>query len=605
MKTEYNKLYDGILRTAAYSQSVNCNQIKKQMTKEEIGITKESKELKEILSYYRTDIFLGDLSAMLINPQFLVQQGLKSPLREIMYIANLHLTSNPVKKEDEKPQYPQNEWDDIVKRIQRIQEWYIGNILPKDFHIEDETLEKRLVSGQSFFNYFSQGPLNYEEQVIERISSYFSPFDDFIIEKFGLTVEEMLSITDWITKIPNKFLASTMNPSKERQSYREFAMEMRDKGIIPPLWQKHMPDHLKKQFQFMYDKGKMNTFSRDEIIQNFGEEKAEAYIKNFVLSRNAEEFLYYTQQNNLEFRSIFLREDSDFQFIKRELLHFNIYNSLFQKLTENAKKREKFFKIRGRELEKKIIEIFKNHFGDSLEYYESYYTDKGSEQDLIFFYKKMALIVEVKASKVKEPRRDPLKAFDLIQSNFEEVIDKGYDQCFRVKEYFIDRENFNIYSDIKLKNCVKKVCPKSYPHCFSLVVSLERFGGIQCDLSQMLELYDDDNYPWSVNVDDLETFLLLLTKLKDKKKNITLEHFLYLRQRLHGRLIADDELDICGAFLTGKLNMKSFPKKGKKVMPPFHTKVFDEHYQGKGGLGFENERDMELKNSDNKYVLGK
>lgn len=281
------------------------------------------------------------------------------------------------------------------------------------------------------------------------------------------------------------------------------------------------------------------------------------------------------------------------------------YNSLFNKLTEDAKKREKFFKVRGRELEKKIIRIFINHFGESLEHFESYYTDKGKEQDLIFFFKKLALIVEVKASKLKEPRRDPLKAFDLIESNFEKVIDKGYEQCFRVKEYFIDRENFNIYSDIKLKNCVKKVYPKSYPHCFSLVVSLERFGGIQCDLSQMLELYDDDEYPWSVNVDDLETFLLLLTKLRNKEKGITLENFLYLRQRLHSRLMADDELDICGAFLSGKLNMKSIPRKSKEVMPPYYTGIFDEHYQAKGGLGFENERDMDLKNSDNKLILGK
>jgi len=574
------------------------------MTNEEIDITKESEELKEILSYYKTDIFLGDLSTMLMYPQFLVQQGLKSPLREIMYIANLHLTSTPVKKEDEKPQYPQNEWDDIVKRIQRIQDGYSRNILPKDFHVEDETLEKRLVSGQSFFNYFSQGPLNYEEQFIDRITTYFSPFDDFIVAKFGLSVEELLSITDWISKIPNKFLASTMASSKKKQSYQEFALEMKDKGIMPPLWKDHMPDNLKEQFEFMSDKGKMNTFSKKELIQNFGEEKAESYINNFVLSRNAEDFLYYTQQNNLEFRSIFVREDSDFQFIKRELLHFNLYNSLFQKLTEDEKKREKFFKVRGKKLEKKIIEIFKNYFGGSLEHFESYYTEKGSEQDLIFFYKKMALIVEVKASKVKEPRRDPLKAFELIKYNFEEVIDKGYDQCFRVKEYFIDKETFNIYSDLKLKNCVKKVYPKSFPHCFSLVVSLERFGGIQCDLSQMLELYDDDKYPWSVNVDDLETFLLVLSKVEDKKKKITLEHFLYLRQRLHGRLMADDELDICGAFLRGKLTMKSIPAREKEILPPFYAKIFDQHYQSNGGLGFENERDMELKNSNNKLILG-
>ncbi len=575
------------------------------MRKESFDITKETKDLKEVLSLYKTDIFLGDLSTMLLYPQKLVSQGLKSPLRELMYIANLHLTSTPVKTELERPQYSQNEWEDIVERIKSIQQWYIENIIPRNFNENAEDIEKRMISGQSFFNYFNQGPLNYEEQVIEKILQYFTPFNEFIISEFGLSVEELLLITDWITKLPNRFIANTLSPSDGEIKYSEFALEMKKKGVISPNWKDHMPERLKQQFQFIYDKGKMNTFSKQELIEIFGEKNAEAYLNNFVLERQAEDFLFYTQSNNLALRSILIRGDGDFQFFNRELIHHNLYNSLVQKITNNEKMRERFFKVRGKILEDKIVEIFKDYFGANLEYYKGYYTTKGNEQDLIIFHKDMALIVEVKSSKLQEPRRDPFKAYDIIKANFKEVIDKGYEQSFRVKEFFIDRINFDIFSDIKLKNCLKTVYPRSYPKCFSLIVTLERFGGIQSDLSQLLDLYDDDKYPWCVNVDDLETFLLVLKKHKNKKKNITLKDFLYLRQRLHGRILADDELDICGAFLTKKLTMKTVPRGSKKFLPPLFTDIFDEHYHGKGGMGFKDERDMDLKNDDNKIVLNK
>ena len=62
----------------------------------------------------------------------------------------------------------------------------------------------------------------------------------------------------------------------------------------------------------------------------------------------------------------------------------------------------------------------------------------------------LALIVEAKASKRHEPKRDPDKAYATIVNNFEEVIQKGYDQCYRIKSKFISKETINIFSDAKL-----------------------------------------------------------------------------------------------------------------------------------------------------------
>ena len=72
------------------------------------------------------------------------------------------------------------------------------------------------------------------------------------------------------------------------------------------------------------------------------------------------------------------------------------------------------------------------------------------EQDLMFVSSGLALIVEAKASKRHEPKRDPDKAYATIVNNFEEVIQKGYDQCYRIKSKFISKETINIFSDAKL-----------------------------------------------------------------------------------------------------------------------------------------------------------
>lgn len=47
----------------------------------------------------------------------------------------------------------------------------------------------------------------------------------------------------------------------------------------------------------------------------------------------------------------------------------------------------------------------------------------------------------------------------------------------------------------------------------------------------MLDLYDDDNYPWAVCVDDLEIFLLAMDKLKFSLSDF--HRFLRLRSDLH------------------------------------------------------------------------
>ena len=214
----------------------------------------------------------------------------------------------------------------------------------------------------------------------------------------------------------------------------------------------------------------------------------------------------------------------------------------------------------------------------------------------------MALIVEAKASKRDEPRREPDKAYPLILSNFEETIQKGYDQAYRVKSKFISKEPLNIYSDVQLKKHVIDIRTKNYHSAFSIIVTLERFGQIQTDLSGLLEIYDNDEFPWSVCIDDLEIFLLQLEKLGKNKSHLM--SFLTQREKLHGKLITADELEVCGAFINERITAKELNSDTTVLaLTPDLTDIFDQTYQTKG-LGFENEKNLEIKTSGKYLPIG-
>ncbi|MBK8344473.1 MAG: hypothetical protein IPL12_14880 [Bacteroidetes bacterium] len=76
-----------------------------------------------------------------------------------------------------------------------------------------------------------------------------------------------------------------------------------------------------------------------------------------------------------------------------------------------------------------------------------------------------------------------------------------------------------------------------------------------------------------------------------------------MRQELHGRLITADELEVCGAFLINKINMKQ-TKDDRNVfaLTPDLTDIFDYTYQRKG-LGFENEKTWTLKQAGSIFQL--
>ena len=103
----------------------------------------------------------------------------------------------------------------------------------------------------------------------------------------------------------------------------------------------------------------------------------------------------------------------------------------------------------------------------------------------------------------------------------------------------------------------------------------------------------------------LEIFLLMLKKDKNSQKRFV--KFLANRELLHGRLHAIDEMDLCCWFLR---NEKDFIKGCMNdemyiIASPQESQLIDKAYFSEGGIGFSNERHLDLKNNGNTLFLGK
>jgi hypothetical protein len=571
-----------------------------------IDILEKSKKLKNLVSQFNTALFLGDLSAMMqlisFDNQIESLRGLTSPLRQLYYLAGLNITSKT--KNELRDRFTDEEWEEIKVLLIEIEEGYMQYFLPDETSIINEVwLKNRRIAMPSFLSYFNQGILNYEEQVIERIKTYFKPLESEIIHHFGLSIDDFLSIYNFIDSVPNKFLEEKTHKKEGQQTWEEFTNSMLDKGIMPDKWQEHLPEHFNNLFNFMYDHGSMMRFNIEELEHKFGEAKTKAFLNTLTNERSESDFLYYTEKNPFTLKPIFKVNEKEYQCLEYKQVINSIYETLFEFFFFNDKKyKEKILAIRGKKFEEKVIEVFQLFFNNKATIYKGFYTQDGHEQDILILYKGLALIVEAKSSKRKEPKRNPDIAYPYILANFKETIQKGYDQAFRIKEKFIDKETIKIYSDQKLKNYLLDIKPKRYHSFYSIIVTQEVFGHIQIDLNELLEIYEDDVFPWSIGIDDLELIILYMKK-KSMNNYRDLIKFLQVRESLHGTMTANDELDICGGILTQKIPKNTGQFKNYLIVPPTYASIFDNLYHN-GGIGFKEEKNMKFKDSSKYMIIG-
>jgi len=565
---------------------------------ENFNIEIDTKKLKELVSIYEPSVFLGEITAILKYDgygriPFLPFIALDSPLRQLSYIAALNLSSDVERIKTTKA--PTNdEWTDIMEYAVRIKAGYYDALLPKPEEDDQEYDRLYRIAAPVFFDYFDTGVINYEEQEIAKILDLFKPFDALIQAHFGLTTNDFIKIYESLDERLESLLNEPLRLIRENPEVKAFKDEMLKSETPPSEWHyKGGSPEVKRFIDLMSNHLHQNRLKAEK------DEKTQKFISIFSISREASDFRFYTENNPILVRPIFrLGNEHILLLAPKQLLHA-IHKTLLSFIISTPKS-EKFFIHRGKWLQHKCMSLFKKFLKGEGHYYNEFKVD-GEGQDILVLFGSLAFIIEAKAGKeaVLSSRPNIRYLYTQYVKTFKQNIDEGYDQAFRIKEKFIDREPFDICD--KNNKLTYRVRAKNYRNAFSIIITLDRFRGPQINLPSLLDPYQDDVFPLSLSIDDLEVIILTMLKLQISPGHF--ERLLIKREKLQGRTNSNDEMEIWGHLL--------FNREFKVPEDPtltFHpgsaaATQFDELY--KTGLGFENERKLDKKKSKEwKVVFG-
>ena len=424
---------------------------------------------------------------------------------------------------------------------------------------------------------------------MERIERTFVHFKDHIYQELGVYPADFIAFYEYADSLMNGKLNKALTFAYP-EKWQEFTASCLAKGLLEPKdWIKEAPEEIGAYVKLISDPGYIVSINLDEIDEAFFSRDTFMKIAGLLSCEKSPDtgLLFYTQRGVLLDKPIYKIDDDNYLLF----FHKHMLDASYRYLINFCKEEnESIFKHRDKLLEIKAEELFKRFFSQKAFCYKNYYVDGKSEQDLLFLYKGLALIIECKASSNREPLRNPLIAYERLTTDFNNNIQYGYDQTYRVKSKFIEGKQFDVTD--KNGNKLYQINPAKYSGVYSIVVTLDRFGMIQTDLSSMLALHEDDEYPLAINIDDLETILLVFAKQQAAIGK--LQTYLKYREKYHEHLICDDELELCGLFLH---DLRKFVTQSQVeeivVMDPGFTAVIEKAYRE--GLGFLNERHYDAK----------
>lgn len=557
-----------------------------------------SKELKQFLTKYDKRIMLGHFTLLMETSSLRIAQDeiglLSSPMRQLYYMAGLLVTTEECGKE---VNYTKEDWEYIVEHLNAIESEYFKIFLPTgETEITEEWKKKREVAMPSFLSYFNQGPLNFEEQTINWISDLYQKLDEIIESEIGLKTKDFLHFYENLDRWCEDNLKRFSNPDIAQirsnwQEYTTLQLGVVDDvpKVIKALGKNQLP-----LCTFVADYGMKNRFKASDLEdKDLPLDKVDKILSVLSFIVNDSDFLYYTSTSNPLYRHPIINlEDGLYQaFEIKQVLHA-IDAYLEELCCTKEKTKTKYIKEKGKLLENNIVRLFMSVFGKFVKCYTSYYVDD-CEQDVLILWKDYAFIIEAKAYDIKEPFRDPERAYKRIQQDFDRSIGYAYEQTWRVAEKFYKQETLLIKD--KHGNIIDEIDTRKYlDNDFSIIVTQKSFGQIQSDLSYMLNLNEGSRYPWAIKYDDLEVFLLTLKAMHKKPQYLI--NFLIDREFLHGHVISSDELQICGGYLDGKITPHLCSAECLVCCNTDYASVFDAQYRK--GLGFKNERHWNEKHDD-------
>lgn len=428
-----------------------------------------------------------------------------SPLKQCLYLAGLLMSTT----DNSKKNNVIFKISDIENAIQKITIKYMINFI-------NGTKEDSLISMETFSSYFNMGILCTEEQTLYLINTLYKDFEDEIINKTSLSIDDYINFY--------KFIRDRFNEQWEIAVNEQIGMR------------------------------ECSCIKKQVLIDKFGEEKTNLFLEKFSMKREKRNFMYYNQDNPANRCPLFWINEQTLAVM--EPFNF-LLNSIFSFLTgilENINSRilTKFNERKGVFTEERALYFFEQIFKDNAKYHVNVCEKKGTnEHDILIEYKDYILVIEVKATKFREPLFNPEKAYKRIKDDFFSVrgIGGAYEQALKLKKIIEDNTEITLYEDMNKPFVIKET---SFKKILPIVITLNQFGVLAIKSSDILDLNmsDIEIYPWVCDIYTLELIIKVINSL-GKNMDDFIEYISW-RMAYNKNIRAIDEMDIVDMFFTCK-----------------------------------------------------
>ncbi|MED4991018.1 hypothetical protein [Parageobacillus toebii] len=551
-------------------------------------------ELIERVKQLDTEDVLGYIGAMLFagkTGNLFELTGLSSPIKQLLYLGGL-LLSTP--EPQTKIEFNEKRYNELTTLLEEIANTYSLLFFPDEEEMKQGLSEQwkksREVTMPVFLHYFNTVSLSYEEQQLLRIEKWFLPFNEQVEQEVGVSVQDIL---EWYSFVKESFKKPFENTKVLNDQYQKEIINFFETASKEGLgFEEIMPKITKTKatnlaLQLVENVSLLFHISIDDMKQRFGEEKSNRLIEIFSIKREQRDFRYYTEKNPFEIAPLWRKSPNYLMCLEPKLLLNAIYDFLYS-VMESSQYKNSWYKRRDIETENQTVEIIRGLFGNQAEYFTSVFENDKSqnEHDVLVIYKDTILIVEVKASKFKEPFRDPDKAYVRIKRDFRSDggIQKAFEQGLNLKKLLLSNDSTNLYN--QKGEVIKTIYKEDIKNVFIICLTAEDTGIVGTNLSLLLEKPEDEPFPWACNLYDFSTLIdaFIYKKLSPEK----FIEYLSSRQRLHERFLSTDELEIAGFYLRyGSFQQLEKSSATHYFLTPDMSDIFDEIYFEKNGVEFE------------------
>lgn len=530
-------------------------------------------------------------------------QHLQSPMRQTLYLMDVYYS---ISDREELVEMDAERWNRIALLLDEIEMTYFINIgFPNNgdlFH--DHRDEQVGVALATFMGYFGNALMSYEEQTHDRIIRYLKPYDSYIQSHYGFTVDEALAFIMHVRKLNNDKLNDTLKSFTDPFSFyishpeewRKLTQKFIDRGVTDPHEWKNQPELNGMLKVLTKNPGEIHIHSRDVLLDvDIDGDVLQRLLAFFSYDKQSIQgkTVYYAGKHHSESHPLIRLDDRYLCPINKFLLEGMFYR-IDDELMRDQELGQKYKQDKDKAFEKKVEELFRCFFPPKTKIFTNYSVDGVAENDLLVVIGDTCIVVEIKNCGFREPFRDPIKSFPRIKKDYSKAIQLGYKQCKRVEDVLLSGNDVDILEASNMKKVQYHLKSKNIRAVWSVVVTDFKYGIIQTDLASLLDKDEDSLYPWSVCVDDIEAFFLLMRKMLQGIASHRFVEFLEYRERLHGHVLCSDELEICGWYLNDREQFKVCADMESVInTSPNMGTIFDAYYRV--GLGFKNEFDMAYK----------